>query len=299
MINLGDVRVFLEAAASASFSEAARRLKMPKSSVNRQIERLETTVGGALFDRTSRRIVLTQGGRDFLPVARRLYDDGIEAETILRAGAGQTAGRLTVSTTGPFARAVLMPHLPAFLERHPGVQLALWLTPARTDVGSGDAQVDVAIRMRSSASADLASRKLGEIDFQIVASPGYVATLGAPATPAALRDHRMIELGPPNKAHQVDLRRGQDVATVRYTPCLHIDDPEAVCLAAQGGIGLAVVPSFLAAPAIAEGRLVRVLADWAPASIPVTVLYRTDIAPPRRVSAFVEFLFEVGGAVLR
>lgn len=272
---------------------------MAKSSVNRQIDRLEASVGRALVERAARTVVLTQAGRDFLPYARRLYDNGVETENILRSDSQGASGRLTVSATGPFARAFLLPHLAAFLNRHPGVQLRLWLTPARTDIGSGDGEVDVAIRLRSEAGPDLANRKLGEIGFSVVASPAYLAAHGTPDSPAALRAHRMIELGPPNKAHQVDLRRGGDLATVRYSPCLHIDDPEAVCLAAERGIGVAVVPSFAAAAAICDGRLVRVLPDWAPTPVPVTILYRADIAPPTRVRAFVDFLVECVSGDLR
>lgn len=292
MIQLGDLRVFLEIAATGSFSETARRLRMPKSSVARQIERLETTVGGSLFTRTSRTVALTDAGREFLPHARRLYDDGVETENFLKTGNRGASGRLTVSATAPFARAFLVPHLPAFLSRHPDVQVALWLTPARVEVGSGESEVDIAVRLRSSAGPDLANRKLGEIDFWVVASSDYVAANGTPQQPDDLRHHQVIEIGPPNKAHQMELRRGKEIATVRYTPRLQIDDPEAVCIAAEGGAGIAVVPRFLAAPAVAAGRLVCLLPDWALAPVPVSLLYRTDIAPPARVRAYADFLSE-------
>ncbi len=295
MINLGDARVFLEVAASGSFSEAARRLRMPKSSVTRQIERLESAVGRMLFARTSRTVALTHEGRDFLPYAQRLHDHGVEAETIFRSGAHGACGRLTISATGPFARAFLVPHLPAFLDRHPEVQVALWLTPARVEVGSGDGQVDIAIRLRSSASADLANRKLGEIGFWLVAAPTYLAKMGVPQVPDDLRHHQLVEIGPPNKAHELALRRGQEMATIRYAPRLQIDDPEAVCIAAESGAGVAALPEFLAAPAVASGKLVRLLPDWAPPSIPVTLLYRTDIAPLARVRAYVDHLVETVG----
>lgn len=295
MLQLTDVRVFLEVVTSGSFSDAARRLKMPKSSVGRQIERLEAEVGGALFRRSTRSVALTEEGRTFLPHARRLHDDSVEAGNVLR-GCGRTAsGQLSVSTTAPFARAFLIPHLPLFLARHPGVQLKLWLTPGRAEIGTAPGQVDVAIRLRSVAGPDLANRKLGEIGFSIVASPDYLATNGMPSEPADLASHRIVEVGPQNKAHQVDLHRDGALATVRYTPQLHIDDPEAVCVAAEAGAGIAVLPGFLAAPSLARGALVRVLDGWAPAPVPIHVLYATDLAPSLRVRAFVDFLFETIG----
>lgn len=296
MIQLSDVQIFLQIVSTGSFSAAARVLKTPKSSVTRQIERLERTVGRALLHRTARAVTLTEAGRAFLPHARRLLNDGVEAENVLRCAAQSAHGRLSISTTGPFARAFLVPHLPAFLERHPNVEVAMWLTSVRMEVGTGEGQVDIAIRMRSAAGPDLASRKLGEIDFWLVASPAYLAALGSPAGPDDLKDHRFIEIGPPNKAHHVELHRGHEVATIRYTPRLHLDDPEAVCIAAEGGAGLALLPSFVAVAAVARGTLVRVMPDWAPTRVPILVLYRTDVAPPVRVRAYVDHLFDTVGA---
>jgi len=299
MIQLGDVRVFLEVAAAGSFSEAARRLRMPKSSVTRQIERLETALGRRLFVRAARTVALSNDGREFIAPARRLYDNGIAAETLFRSTAEGVAGRLTVSATGPFARAFLMPHLPALLDRHPDLQVAFWLTPARIEVGPAESEVDIAIRLRSSASADLANRKLGEIGLRLVAAPTYVAQHGIPQVPADLREHRMVEVGPANKAHQIELRRSAEIATVRYAPRLHVDDPEAACIAVAGGAGVAVLPDFLADPLMHSGALVGLLPDWTASPIPVMLLYRTDITPPARVRAYVDYLFETIGDRLR
>lgn len=295
MIQLSDVRVFLEVAGTGSFSQAARQLKMPKSSVTRQIDRLEGVLGGRLFRRTTRTVALTPEGRDFLLHARRLLDNGLEAQNLLRSAAVAANGLLTISATAPFARRFLVPYLPEFQRRHPQVQLALWLTAGRVEVGTGQGQVDVAIRLRSSAGPDLATRKLGDIAFWVVASPDYIAAHEQPDAPADLARHDMIELGPPNKAHQVELRRGKEIVPVRYQPCLHIDEPDAVAAAAEVGAGIAVIPAFIAAPAVAGGRLVRILPDWAPAPMPINLLYRTETTPPIRVRAFADYLFETIG----
>ncbi len=295
MIQLSDIRVFVEIVARGSFSEAARRLKIPKSTVTRQIDRLEATLGSLLFKRSTRSVALTPDGHEFLPRARRLLDQGIEAENVLRSKSNGASGLLSISATGPFARAFMVAHLPAFKARNPQIEVALWLTPARIEVGPEEGQVDIAIRLRSSAGPDLATRKLGEIEFWIVAAPAYLAECAAPTRPEDLVDHSMVELGPPNKAHQTVLIRGKEVITIRYKPWLQIDDPEAVTLATEAGAGIAILPSFLVANAVSYGRLVRVLPDWAPAAIPISVLYRTDIAPPNRVLSYVDFLFATVG----
>lgn len=295
MLHLPDIRVFLEVAASGSFSEAARRLKMPKSSVTRQMDRLEGDVGQTLFHRQTRSITLTEDGRTFLPHARRLFDDAMEAEHAVRGPDRGAVGQLSVSATPTFARPFLVPHLPAFQARYPNVRINLWLTPARIEVGTEPGQVDVAIRLRSSAGPDLANRKLGEIGFWLVAAPGYLEANGTPMQPDDLKHHRIVELGPPNKAHQIDLLRDKQAATVRYEPRLQIDEPEAVCIAAAAGAGIALLPTFIVAEAVGRGALVRVLPDWAPGPIPINILYRTDVTPRACVRAFVDFLIETIG----
>lgn len=295
MIQLGDLRVFLEVAACGSFSAAARRLKMPKSSVGRQIDRLEATLGAVLLSRAPRAVALTADGRDFLPRARRLFDDGKEAETALQSRHRRATGLLSIGATAPFAKAFLVPGLAAFQDRHPDVELALHLSAARSELGTGEGQVDVAIRLRSVAGPDLGNRKLGEIGFAIVAAPGYLDQRGVPLRPEDLAAHRMIELGPPNKAPEANLYCGKDLATVRYRPHLRMDEPEAAVIAAENGCGIAIVPAFAVKSAIAAGRLVRILPDWAPAPVPIHVLYRADSAPPIRVRAYVDYLFETIG----
>lgn len=295
MIQLSDIRVFLEIVSHGSFSEAARRMKIPKSTVTRQIDRLEATLGAPLFRRTTRQVVLTSEGREFLPRAKRLLDDGMEAENILRSQTIGAYGRLLISATGLIARQFMVPYLPAFKRRHPQLEVALWLTPGRMEVGHDEGQVEIAIRLRSSAGPGLATRKLGEIPFWLVASPDYIAKHGSPKTPDDLKDHSLVELGPPNKAHQTDLLRGKEVATIRYKPWLQIDDPEAVVEAARAGAGVAIVPAFAAAPVVEAGKLERVLEAWAPAPVPINVLYRTDTSPPMRVKAYVDYLFETVG----
>lgn len=159
MIQLTDIRVFLEIVAQGSFSEAARRLDIPKSTMTRQMDRLESTLGGALFRRTTREVILTAEGRKFLPRAKRLLDDGMDAENILRSQASGACGRLLMSAAVPFARQFIVPYLPAFKRRHPQVEVALWLTPGRMEVGPDDGQVEIAIRVHSSAGPGLARRK--------------------------------------------------------------------------------------------------------------------------------------------
>lgn len=292
MIKLSDVQVFLEIVSTGSLSGAARALKMPKSSVARQIARLEDEVNCALLNRSARVVTLTSEGLNFVPHARRLLDDGIEAQNALRTEGKGASGLLSVATTGPIGRTFIAPVLPDFLARHPAIRVNLWLGHERHEIGPEAGQVDVAIRLRSVGAPDLGNRKLGEIDFRIVAAPDYLARQGMPLSPEALGGHAIIELGPSTKHNRLSLSRGNEAATVVYTPCIHIDEPEAVRVAAIAGGGIAVLPAFLVDADVRAGRLRTVLDDWRQAPVPIHVLYRTHVSPPIRVRAFIDYLFE-------
>ena len=295
MIQLSDVQVFLEIVGAGSFTAAARALKTPKSSVARQIARLERTVGCALFERSTRVVALTEDGRNFLPHARRLLDDGVEAQNALRLKGKGASGLLTITATGLIGREFVVPYLPAFRERNPHIRIALWLGQGRQEIGAGPGEADVAIRLRTIASPDIGNQKLGEIDFRIVASPAYLERKGEPRTPHELAAHEIIELGPAGKHNRLSLSDGERTVAVAFASPLHIDDPEAVRIAAIGGAGIAVLPAFLVREDIKTGALRAILHEWRQAPVPIHVLYRTHVAPPLRVRAYVDYLQETLG----
>ena len=295
MILLTDVRVFLEIAGSGSFTGAAAALRLPKSSVARQMLRLEDELGCQLIERTTRKVALTDAGRTFLPHARRLLDDSIEAVGVLR-GAGESAsGLLSVSAPGTFGRMFVAPLLPEFRKRYPNVRVALRLAAAKVAVGVEPGSVDVAIRLGPVLEPDLGTRRLGELRFWLVASPGYLKGRRWPAAPLDLADHDLIELPTPARDNRLELHRLGEVQTVRCVPSIGIDDPEAVRGVALADGGIATLPDFLVRADVAEGRLVRVLDEWAPPPATIQVVFGTRIAPPLRVRAFVDFLRDTLG----
>lgn len=295
MLHLPDVEVFLEIVNAGSFTGAAKTLKAPKSSVARQLARLEAALGTPLLDRSTRSVALTAQGRTFVPHARRLLDDAIEAQAALRADGKGPNGLLTIATTGLIGRRFIVPGLSAFRARNPQVRIALWLGAQQHALGSGPGEADIAVRLRTVASPEVGNRKLGEIAFAMVASPGYLARAGMPEEPEDLAAHAILELGPAGKHNRLVLNGPDRAATVTFTPPIQIDDPEAVRLAALAGGGIAVLPRFLVADDVREGRLALLLDQWRQAPIPIHVLFRTHVTPPLRVRAYVDYLFETLG----
>lgn len=289
MLQLGDVQVFLGIHAAGSFTAAARGLGIPKSSVTRQLARLEDQIGSALFRRTSRTVELTEAGARFLPHARRLVDDAIEAQKVMQ-GEGSAQGMLRISASATFGARFSAPLLPRFRALHPRLKVHLSLNPFRADVGSGEGKVDVAIRIGSAATAGLGQHKLGEIDFWIVGSPDYLAGRPPVQEPSDLVLHDLVGLYPRHDDDHFQLVSPSRSLAIIWSPAILIDDPEAVKRSVLAGGGLASLPSFVVRDAVEQGSLVRVLEGWTGGSATINAVYALRPTPPLRVRLFLDFL---------
>ena len=285
---LADVKVFVEIAETGSFTAAAKALRAPKSSVARQLARLEDELGQPLIARTTRSLRLTDNGKLFLPHARRLIDDEIEARNVLRSGGDGASGLLTISAPSTFGRRFLAPRLPEFLNQHPNVRVHLCLTAAKVQIGVG--QSDLAFRLGALIEKGLASRALGAIDFALVASPAYLRARPPIATPLDLAGVDFIELRPPAADHRIALFRAGVEQSLHYVPRLEMDDPDGVKATATAGAGVAALPRFLVEAELRRGELLHVLPDWAPASAALHLVYGSNSAPSLRVRAFIDFV---------
>jgi len=294
MIALSDVEVFLEIVAGGSLTAAARALHLPKSSVARQLARLEEELGARLIARTTRSIALTRDGHVFLPHARRLRDDGLEAAQALRGIRGKASGLLTVSAPTTFGKMFIAPHLMQFRKRYPELRLRLQFTARKVPIGVGEA--DIAIRLGPIVDPNLGVKRLGQIDFCLVASPRYLKTRSMPKHPADLAAHDMIELRPPAGDHSLELHRQRKSQTIRYLPKISIDEPETAKLICVAAAGIAPLPNFLVAGELKSGVLSRVLDDWTLASAPINLVYASEAMLNARIQAFMNFVAEtIGG----
>lgn len=252
MLDIEDLRVFVEIAHLESFTRAAQALRMPKSSVARRLARLEEKIGRQLVARSTRVVTLTEDGELFLPHARRLLDDSIEARNVFSAGAEIARGYLTMTAPSTFGRAFIAPLLPRFQQRHPNIRVALRLSPAKLELGE---VVDIAIRLGPLVEAGLGVGRLGEIDYVLVASPGYLSSTAKIEEPIDLSHTNFVELRPPAADNRIELHREGKAQTVRLVPNIEVNDPEAAKAIVLAGGGVAALPSFLVADDIAAKRL--------------------------------------------
>ncbi len=291
MIVLSDVQVFLEIVQSGGLTAAGHRLKLPKSTVARQLRRLETELGCRLIERTTRRLTLTEQGRTFLPYAKRLLEDSDEAVTVLHAGSKDAKGLLSISAPYTFGRSFVAPEIARFRERFPKVRVLLDLTSRRVDLAAEE--VDIAVRIGPLEVIDGLARKIGEIRFVLVASPGYLENTPALKAPRDLDAHEFIEVRPPSSpVSRIRLVRDDETVSIGFSPAIRSNDPDCLRIACLGGAGIAALPLFLIQDDLDRGTLERVLPDWAPAPAPVHLLHLARGPQPARIRAFLDFFLE-------
>lgn len=254
---------FLCVADTLSVSVAAERLNVGKSIVSKRVAQLESVLGTTLFARSTRRVVLTPAGEVYAVHARRALDALNEGEEEVRALRTALSGRVRLTAPVSWGQRVLSKQLPTFLKAHPGIELDLHLADRITDIAFE--RFDLALRWSNSAPPpELVCVPVARVDWVLVATPGYLAERGTPATPDALPQHDCLAYwrGALDEAWTL-VREGQE-ARVQAPSRYHVDNPEAVLDAALAGLGIALVPSYLCAAELARGELRPVLPSWTP-----------------------------------
>ena len=285
---LSDVRVFVEIASLGSFTAAGRALGLPKSTIARQLARLEEALGCQLALRTTRSVSLTDKGRTFLPHARRLVDDGIEAANAMHDPKIGASGNVVLSAPSTFGRTFIAPLLPEFRRRNPNVRVALHLSAQRVELGAGLA--DAAVRLGPLFEPNLAIRKLGFMPYVFVCAPSCLGKSPAPRTPLELSQFDFVELRPPSNDGALTISNGRETEIIRFVASIEIEDAGAVRFAVLAGGGVAALPLFLVQDDIRTGELIHLLPEWAPVPSQVSLVHSIRTAQPPRVRALVDFL---------
>ena len=287
MLDLVQLRAFVRIADLGGISAAARALRMPKSSVSRSLMRLEETIGTALFERSTRNLKLTDAGRLLHRHAGRILDDVGEAENALGGLVGKPSGTLRVSVGFTFAAGPLAPMLPAFLARYPDVRVVLTVDNRNVDMANED--IDVVIRIGPLRDSELIARKLATMELWACSSPAYLQARGTPLTVDDLAGHTLIahfERGVPwrMKTPSGEFRE------LETEPRTVIPEPAVVKTVLVGGAGIGWLPDFHARDALADGTLVRVLADHHTDTLDVHALYPSQRSLSAKVRVFIDAL---------
>ena len=246
---------FLAVASSSSFSQVAKSQAVAVSSVTRKIDWLEAEIGTRLFHRSSRRVMLTDAGEQFLPRARNILAELAQAKDALASIDADPRGTMTVTAPTIFGRRHLAQAVATFLERYPMIEVDLHVSDALVDLA--EQRVDVAIRIGKLPDSDLVATPLATLRPIVCASPAYLARHGRPATPQELVKHDCIATTTPAPNGPAwrfaGINRG---APLPVTGKLRTDDKDCALQAALAGIGIAHLASWVISDDIVAGRLV-------------------------------------------
>lgn len=288
MLTLIDILVLAKVAELRSVTRTAKTLGMPKSSVSRNLARLEEELGAPLIQRAGKQLSLTDSGQVFYQHALRILGDVDEAQIAVGQMRSSPRGHLRVAAPVTSGQFLLAPLLPEFLARYPDVTLALELTSRRID--PIEEQIDVVIHVGPLEDSRLVARKLGAFPLWLYGSPAYLAQRGTPTKVGDLSRHTVLDIfeGP----HNWELEGPDGKVTMAVAPRLSINDPSAVMTAAAGGTGLGWMPPFLCAQDVEAGLLVHVLPDWRRGVREVHALFPGPRTLSPRARAFIDFLLE-------
>jgi DNA-binding transcriptional LysR family regulator len=284
---------FRQVVEHGGFARAARALGIPKSRLSRHVVALEARLNVRLVNRSTRRFVVTDVGREVYRHATAMLaeaDAALEAVEFARA---EPRGTLKVSCPVALAQTALAQILPDFLLRYPAIRVQLHVSNRRVDVVSEGFDVTLRIRSQPSGEDGLVMRVLGHFDELLIASPGYLERAGPPSEPAQLRERDTLDY-----AGEFDRRPWELVganglnAHAEHTPRVVCHDFIVLRRAALAGLGIARLPETFVREDLESGALTRVLPQWRTAQAILHLVFPSRRGLLPAVRAFIDFLVE-------
>lgn len=291
--SLSGIRIFERVVECGSFSEAARQLSVAPSSVSRQVGELEDALGVRLFQRSTRKLSLTEAGEIYHERAVRILAELDEARLAVSALDGTPTGILRLSVPGSLSRRLIVPAVAAFQERYPSVEVALIVTDQVLDMI--EHRIDVTIRLGALSDSNLVARNLSTVPRRLCASDAYLDRAGTPSGPEDLADHSCLTFRSAAGSNVWTFHgAGNQTREVQARGRLYANDGESLIAAAVAGQGIILVPGWLVKEELDRGALQTLLPDWSPvpAETPLYALYplQRHLAP--KVRAFIDFMVE-------
>jgi DNA-binding transcriptional LysR family regulator len=280
--------IFAKVVELRSFAAAASELALSKATVSKAVSRLEERLGARLFNRTSRRLALTDAGQRLAARAARLLADGEEAENETLAQSTAPRGLVRLAVPMSFGVKAVAPLLPEFLSQYPDVSIDLHLSDATVDlIGEG---FDAGLRIARLPDSSLIARRLCGMPRYTVAAPSYLKRHGRPTHPMHLAEHKCFGYAylSSNVWHYTNAAGEQ--ASVRPAGQLRVNNGEAVMPALIAGLGIADLPDFIVGEAIASGEVEVILKGWKQPEAAVHLVTPPGGPRPARVEVLAEFL---------
>lgn len=283
-------RVFVRVVETASFTQAAASLGMPRSSVSAAIAELEDHVGTRLLHRTTRKVSSTLDGTAFYERCLHLIDEIEETESLFRPKDAKPKGKLRIDLPGRIARRIVAPALPDFLQKYPDIDIEMGVSDRVVDlVESG---TDCALRIGKLQDSTLIARPMGQLSLINVASPAYLEKYGIPLTPDDLCCHWVVNYASPTTARIAPwewVEKGQ-IKTIFPKSRVTVNNAESYIACSLAGLGLIQIPAYDVRNDIQQQKLVEIMDHYQAEAMPMALVYPHRQHLSRRIQVFAYWL---------
>ncbi|RKP57769.1 LysR family transcriptional regulator [Pararobbsia silviterrae] len=285
------IQLFVLTADLGSLSKAAEQLDISNAAASRTLSALEERLGTRLIERTTRRMWMTDAGREYHARCGAILSELADADSMASQEAVSPKGVLRVTSSVSFAMMHIAPALPDFLKCYP--QLSVQIVTANQYRDFIQAGIDIAIRTREhEGDSGITVRRLAETRRVLAASPAYLATRGRPETPADLEKHTMLVYNLAADPYELHLRRGDERCNVPISSRLDCNDGQVIVAAGRAGLGIVIQPLYIIHDEIVSGRLIPVLEDWQLPRLTINLAYQSRRHQPAKIRVFTDFLIE-------
>lgn len=287
MDKLRAMQSFARIVERGSLTAAAESLRISLPSMVRTLAALEAGLGVRLINRTTRRMALTNEGREYYDCCKRVLAEVEQAESALTARQGTPHGRLRITASVMLGSLHVAPVLNAFAARHPAVNAELLLLDQPLDlVAEG---MDLAVRIGRLPDSALVAIPVGLARRMLCASPAYLKRAGTPRSPEELAAHRCVASSGPARGFQWQLGSGKQAKLVKVRPAFSSNQIAAAIDAAVSGLGIGQFLDYQVQAHVASGRLKRILVDFEPPAQPINAVHPHARLPSPNVRAFIDW----------
>jgi DNA-binding transcriptional LysR family regulator len=287
MLDLNEVRMFVQVVRARSFAEAARRLSVPPNTLSRRIRQLESALDTRLMQRSTRKLTLTAAGLAFFERCAAAVDGVLEAGRDLVDGSDKPSGSVRIAAPADFLDLFRIDWVAEFLALHPQVRLDFVLSDARADLI--DEGIDVAFRGGSPRDTHPVYRQITSQYFNLVASPKYLAARGVPKTLQELAEHDCLTVSSRQRRVTWTLQGPQGDEDVQVSGRFSANSTRILMQSCVSGLGVGLLPSILIMSELRAGRLIHVLPAYRRDGADFNILLPSRQQIPTAVSAFIEF----------
>ncbi|PKO67015.1 MAG: LysR family transcriptional regulator [Betaproteobacteria bacterium HGW-Betaproteobacteria-16] len=294
MDQIQSIRVFARVVEAGTFTKAAESLNLPKGTVTKLVQHLESRLKVKLLNRTTRRVTVTPDGAAYYERTVRVLNDLDDIEASMTNAQAKPSGRLRVDVGTSVAREIIIPALHGFFQRYPDIQLDLGVTDRSVDLLVDN--VDCVIRGGELVDQSLVARRVANVPLMTVASPAYLKAHGTPTHPEQLEnEHHMVNHFSTRNGQPFtnEFSKDDQLLEISGRYKLSVNESNALTAAVLAGLGVAQIATLTAMPLIERGELVQVLSDWKGYTVPLYVVYPPNRHLSAKVRAFVEWVVEL------